>query len=147
MIDVKKIVFSDYADEYGHLSPVEENKDIPFRIKRVYYITKVGQGVRRGFHSHKKLEQVLICVNGSVKILVKTPYEEQEFLLDDATEGLYIGSMIWREMFDFSNQAVLLVLASEPYDVHDYIRDYSTYELEAREYYKKRFFYEREDKV
>ena len=67
---------------------------------------------------------MLICLHGSVRIKVKTPHEEQIVLLDDPTKGLYIGHMIWREMFDFSNDAVLMVLASEHYDEADYIRDY-----------------------
>ncbi len=136
MKGIKKIEFLDYADEYGHLSPIEEKKDVPFEIKRVYYITKVNKNVRRGFHSHKNLEQVLVCINGSVTILVKSPYEEQEIVLNDATEGLYIGPMVWREMFNFSDQAVLLVLASELYDINDYVRDYSIYEIAAKEYFK-----------
>lgn len=73
--------------------------------------------MRRGFHSHYHLEQMLICVSGSVKILTKTPYEEEVTLLDSPNKGLYIGDMVWREMYDFSSDAVLLVLASEFYTV------------------------------
>ena len=116
--------------------PVEANKDIPFDVKRIYYIFDVEHKMRRGFHSHRNLEQALICVHGSVKILVKTPYEEENILLDNPQEALYIGPMVWREMYDFSEDAVLLVLASEHYMVEDYIRDYDQYEEEAREYFK-----------
>ena len=90
------------------------------------------------FHSHRKLEQVLLCLNGNVKIRVKTPYEEEIVLLDNPSEGLYIGHMVWREMFDFSPGAVLLVLASEYYTEDDYIRNYDNYLEEASAYFKKR---------
>lgn len=121
-----------HSDKYGKLIALEENEEIPFSIKRVYYIYEVDDGVRRGFHSHKKLEQVLICVHGSVKILLKTPYEEEIIILDNPNKGLYIGPDIWREMYDFDDEAVLLVLASDLYDEKDYIRDYDEYE----NYYK-----------
>ena len=127
-IDYYKI----HSDKYGKLIALEENEEIPFSIKRVYYIYEVDDGVRRGFHSHKKLEQVLICVHGSVKILLKTPYEEEIIILDNPNKGLYIGPDIWREMYDFDDEAVLLVLASDLYDEKDYIRDYDEYE----NYYK-----------
>lgn len=131
------ISFKVNNDKYGMLTPIEAHTDIPFDIKRVYYIYNVEHNVRRGFHSHKNLEQVLICVNGSAKILVKTPYDEQEVLLNDPQKGLYIGPMVWREMFDFSEDAVLLVIASEHYDVSDYIRDYEKYEQIAKNYFNK----------
>lgn len=130
---MKKIdYYKFHSDKYGKLIALEENEEIPFSIKRVYYIYEVDDGVRRGFHSHKKLEQVLICVHGSVKILLKTPYEEEIIILDNPNKGLYIGPDIWREMYDFDDEAVLLVLASDLYDEKDYIRDYDEYE----NYYK-----------
>jgi len=115
---------------------VEEQMDVPFTIKRIYYIYDVEERVRRGFHSHNELEQALVCVHGSVKILVRTPYEEEDILLDDPEKALYIGPMVWREMYDFSPDAVLLVLASEHYDIQDYIRNYSEYEKLAVDYFK-----------
>ena len=120
-------------DKYGKLVPIEGDDTIPFDIKRVYYIYEVEDEVRRGFHSHRNLEQVLICVHGSVKILLKTPEEEEVVTLDDPSKGLYIGPDIWREMYDFKDGAVLLVLASDHYKVEDYIRDYSEYEKEYNE--------------
>ena len=133
--NTSEIKFKKYLDKWGGLVPVEAENDIPFDIKRVYYIFEVKDGVRRGFHSHRNLEQALICVHGSVKILVKTPYEEDNILLDDPTRALYIGPMVWREMYDFSPDAVLLVLASEHYTESDYIRDYDKYETEAKAYF------------
>lgn len=127
--------FPRHMDEYGSLVPIEASDSVPFEIKRVYYIYGVEKGVRRGYHSHADLEQVLICVSGHVRILVKTPWEEQEIFLDDPQKGLYIGPMVWREMFDFSGDAVLLVLAGDHYKVEDYIRDYNKYEQIARQYF------------
>ncbi|MDP4142954.1 MAG: FdtA/QdtA family cupin domain-containing protein [Bacillota bacterium] len=135
MFNTGLIKFKDITDKYGHLTPIEGKVDIPFEIKRIYYITKVGEGVTRGFHSHKKLHQVLICVNGSVKIRLKNPKTEDIVELSDPTIGLYIGPYIWREMFDFTEGSVLLVLASELYDENDYTREYDFYLEEA----KKRF--------
>ena len=131
---VKNYEFKYHSDNYGKLIALEENKEIPFKIKRVYYIYDVEDDVRRGFHSHKNLEQILICVHGNVKILLKTPVEEKVILLDDPSKGLYIGPDIWREMYDFNDGAVLMVLASEYYDESDYIRNYDEYE----KYYKKK---------
>ena len=134
--NTKWIEFSCYTDKYGKLVPIEGGSSIPFEVKRVYYIYEVEESVRRGFHSHVDLEQVLICVHGTVKILVKTPYEEEDVLLDNPQKGLYIGNMVWREMYDFSDDAVLLVLASRHYEVDDYIRDYNKYEILAKDYFK-----------
>lgn len=136
MVNVEKYNFMISADPmYGSLTAIEAGMDIPFDVKRVYYIYKVPDRVRRGFHSHVDLHQMLICVHGSVKILTKTPYEEQITELSSENEGLYIGPMIWREMYDFSDDAVLLVLASEHYTVEDYIRDYAKYEEMALDYF------------
>lgn len=126
-----------FYDKWGHLIPLEENDTIPFDIKRVYYIYGVEEGVRRGFHSHRQLQQALICVHGEVKILAKTPREEMDVCLNDPSQVLFIGPMVWREMYDFSEDAVLLVLASEHYDEADYIRDYAVYEQEAKEWFAR----------
>ena len=112
----------------GNLVALQNPESLSFAIKRIYYIYGVNsKGHRRGFHAHQKLEQVLICVSGSVKILVKTPEEEQVFLLDNPSKGLFVGKMIWREMFEFTKNAILIVLASEKYDEHDYFRSYDQY--------------------
>lgn len=132
MFNTALLKFKDITDKYGHLTPVEGKIDIPFEIKRVYYITRVQEGVTRGFHSHRKLHQVLICLNGSVKIKLKNPENEEIVELKDPSVGLYIGPMIWREMFDFTEGSVLLVLASEYYNENDYIRNYDFYLEEAK---------------
>lgn len=133
----KMIPFKTFGGELGNLNAIESGADLPFDIRRVYYITQVPERVTRGFHSHKKLEQVLLCVNGNVSIRLKTPYEEEVVPLHDPAQGLYIGHMVWREMFDFSPGTVLLVLASEHYTEDDYIRSYSRYMEEAIPYFEK----------
>ncbi|MEA4998105.1 MAG: FdtA/QdtA family cupin domain-containing protein [Candidatus Limiplasma sp.] len=125
-------------DFYGHLTPVSAGKEIPFDIRRVYYIYGVDAAAERGFHSHRALEQVLICLSGSVRIRVKTPFQEEVVLLDQGHIGLYIGPYVWREMFDFSEHAALLVLASQDYDEHDYYRTYQEYEADARAYFTQK---------
>ncbi|RDU22119.1 sugar 3,4-ketoisomerase [Anaerosacchariphilus polymeriproducens] len=132
MYNTGMLKFRCIKDQYGHLTPIEATNDIPFEVKRIYYITNVESNVTRGFHSHKKLHQVLICVNGSVKIRLKIPNDQSTVELNDKSEGLYIGPMVWREMYDFSEGAVLLVLASEHYDENDYIRNYDFYVNEAK---------------
>ena len=137
MINTKIIQLPIHRDNYGSLVPAETEQNIPFAVKRIYYIFDVEKGMRRGYHSHRDLEQALICVHGTVKIMIKTPFSQEDILLDDPTKALYIGPMIWREMYDFSEDAVLLVLASEDYLPSDYIRDYDTYEKEALVWFQK----------
>lgn len=137
MKNVKKVKFNVIKDDRGKMIPIEYPKQLEFPLKRIYYIYDVKEEVRRGYHSHNDLEQVLIAVNGSIKILVKTPYEEEIIELNDPSEGLYIGPMIWREMFDFTENSVLLVLASKEYDESDYIRNYDDYKIKAKEYFRR----------
>lgn len=126
-MQITKYIFPPHGDDRGQLVALEERKDIPFDIKRIYYIYDTLAGVRRGFHAHKNLQQILICVHGSCKIHLDNGVETEEVLLDKPTEGLYISNNMWREMYDFSPDAVLLVLASEHYDESDYIRNYDTF--------------------
>ena len=124
---IKTIKFPPHGDDRGQLIALEENKEIPFQIKRVYYIFDTKEGVRRGFHAHKSLQQILVCVHGSCKIHLDNGTETVEVVLDSPDEGLYISSNMWREMYDFSPDAVLLVLASEHYNESDYIRNYDEF--------------------
>ncbi len=125
--DVKTIKFDALGDHRGSLIALEANKSIPFDIKRVYYIYGTKAGVRRGYHAHKSLEQVLVCTSGSCKILLDNGCEKNIVKLDSPVNGLYVGQMIWREMFDFTPDCVLMVLASNHYDEDDYIRNYDDY--------------------
>ena len=111
----------------GCLTPVECPGEIPFEVKRFYYIYGVGSNEVRGFHSHKKLHQVLICLNGSVDIKLENFYGQETYTLNDPSVGLYVGPDNWREMSNFSDGSVLLVLASEHYDENDYIRDHDAF--------------------
>lgn len=126
-MQVIKYTFQQHGDSRGQLVALEAQRDIPFNIKRVYYMFDTGKGVRRGFHAHKSLEQILICIHGSCKILLDSGYEKKIVLLENPYEGLYISNNMWREMFDFSEDAVLMVLASELYDEEDYIRNYEEF--------------------
>ncbi len=126
-MDIKMFNFQRHGDDRGMLVAIEEMKDIPFEIKRVYYMYDTIEGVRRGFHAHKCLQQILIPIHGTCKIHLDDGTETAEVVLDKPFEGLYISNDIWREMYDFSPDAVLMVLASEFYDERDYIRDYDKF--------------------
>ncbi len=126
-MQVIKYAFQQHGDDRGQLVALEEFKDIPFEIKRVYYMYDTKEGVRRGFHAHKCLEQILICIHGSCKILLDNGTEKKIVALEKPYEGLYVSNDMWREMYDFSPDAVLMVLASEYYDECDYIRDYDEF--------------------
>lgn len=132
-MEIKKYSFQEHGDERGQLIALEEAKEIPFAIKRVYYMYDTGEGVRRGFHSHRTLEQILICIHGSCKVMLDDGVERQDVLLDKPYEGIYVGPDMWREMYDFSPDAVLLVLASQLYDENDYIRDYNQFLASIRD--------------
>lgn len=126
-MDIKMIPFQIHGDERGSLIALEENKNIPFTVKRVYYMFDTKQGVHRGFHAHKTLKQILFCPSGACTILLDSGSEKRHVRLDKPTEGLYLESGIWREMYDFTSDAVLMVLASDYYDESDYIRDYTEF--------------------
>ena len=124
---VIKYAFQQHGDDRGMLVALEEYKDIPFEIKRVYYMYDTKKDVHRGFHAHKSLEQILICIHGSCKVLLDNGTEKKIVSLEKPYEGLYIANNMWREMYDFSEDAVLMVLASEYYKEEDYIRDYNEF--------------------
>lgn len=126
-MQIKLIPFQSYGDERGALVALEEGNNIPFAIKRVYYIFKTKEGVRRGFHAHKQLKQVAIAVRGSCRFVLDDGNERVDLLLDNPTQGLLIESFMWREMYDFSDDCVLMVMADQLYDESDYIRDYSLF--------------------
>ena len=132
-MEIKKYTFPPHGDERGQLVAIEEGKDLPFPIRRVYYIYDTLPQVRRGYHAHRNLEQILICVSGSCKIHLDNGRETAEVLLDKPNEGLYLANDIWREMYDFTEGAVLMVLASMPYDEKDYIRNYDKFLQMLRE--------------
>jgi len=126
-MQITKFKFKKHNSDLGDLVFLEANRDVPFDVKRVYYIYGVDNDVRRGLHAHKELHQALICLNGSCRIVLDDGTERVEVLLDDPSEGLHVGNRIWREMYDFSPGSVLLVLASEYYDKQDYIFEYDEF--------------------
>ena len=132
-MEVKTYSFPPHGDDRGQLVAIEAMKDLPFEVKRVYYIYDTLPGVRRGFHAHKNLQQILLCVNGSCKIHLDDGNDTAEVSLDKPNEGLYISNNMWREMYDFIPGTVLLVLASEYYDEADYIRNYDDFIKMVRE--------------
>lgn len=124
---IKNIQFHSLGDERGQLISLESHRNIPFEIKRVYYMFNTTAGVRRGFHAHKELEQVLVCTSGSCKVLLDDGQKRQITELDSSVKGLYLGTLLWHEMYDFSLDCVLMVLASNYYDEEDYIRCYEKF--------------------
>ena len=123
----KLVNFEILGDDRGSLIALEENYNAPFEIARVYYIFDTKEGVRRGFHAHLDLKQIAICVKGSCIFVLDDGKSREEVRLDSPNQGLLIESLIWREMYDFSPDCVLLVLASEHYNEDDYIRDYDKF--------------------
>lgn len=123
----KLIDFKILGDERGSLIALEENHNIPFDIKRVYYIFGTKQGVRRGYHAHKDLKQLAICMNGNCTFLLDNGIHKEHITLNSPTKGLLIEGLIWREMYNFSPDCVLMVLADAYYDEQDYIRDYNQF--------------------
>jgi dTDP-4-dehydrorhamnose 3,5-epimerase-like enzyme len=121
------ISFPPLGDDRGSLVALEAHKTIPFDIKRIYYIFGTQSGMSRGFHAHRALQQVAVCVTGKCRILLDDGHQREEVWLDSPTKGLLIGDLVWREMHDFSPDCVLLVLASEFYNEADYIRTYDEF--------------------
>ena len=124
---IKLIDFQVLGDDRGSLVALESGKEVPFEIKRVYYIYDTKAGVARGFHAHQALKQVAVCVRGHCRFVLDNGVHKEEVVLSSPHQGLLIEDMIWREMHDFSEDCVLMVLASEHYDEADYIRDYDAF--------------------
>lgn len=123
----KIINFSDLGDERGKLVVVEGGQSIPFDIKRVFYIYESDNNVVRGKHANKESEFVLINVAGNSKVRITDSKEELIVELNKPMMGVYIPKMIWKDMYDFSKDSVLLVLANTHYDGNEYIRNYDEY--------------------
>lgn len=122
IVDLRKI-----SDPRGNLTPIEGGADVPFDIKRVYYLYDVPGGESRGAHAHKALYQLIIAANGSFSVTLDDGRQKRSFNLKRSYYGLLVVPGIWRDLNDFSSGAVLLCLASEHYDEHDYIRDYDDF--------------------
>ena len=119
--------FKVLGDHRGQLVALEANKQIPFDVKRVFYIYGTQEGVPRGNHSHYKTKQFLVAVNGSCKVTLDNGKIKETFDLNKPNLGLFQDALIWGSMHDFSSDCVLMVLADEYYDVSDYITDYDKF--------------------
>ena len=136
---VKMLEFSEKGDERGRLVIIEGGQDIPFEIKRVFYIYGSDKDVMRGQHANRRTEFVLINVAGTSKVKVKDGRgNEVIFCLNRPHTGVYLPAMVWKDMYDFSEDSVLLVLASEHYDAEEYIRDYDAFAYEIEQVKEKR---------
>ena len=124
---IEWIELPDLGDHRGSLVVLESNKNLPFEVKRLYYIFDAKPDVPRGFHAHKELHQIAFCIKGKCKMLMDNGMEKQEVWIDQSNKGLLIPPLIWHEMHDFSDDCIMLVLASDYYDESDYIRKYDEF--------------------
>lgn len=125
--DVRLIELPVIHDARGNLTFIEGNRHVPFDIARTYYLYDVPGGATRGGHAHKALRQFIIAASGSFDVILDTGRERRSFTLNRSYYGLYVPTMIWRELENFSSGSVCLVLASEPYSEEDYYRDYDQF--------------------
>lgn len=132
MDEVRMIEFCQKGDDRGHLVVMEGGKDIPFEIKRIFYIYGSDKDTVRGQHANRTSEFILINVRGTSKVKVKDGRgNEAVFCLNRPHTGVYLPAMVWKDMYDFSDDSVLLVIASEHYDPDEYIRDYAKFVKEV----------------
>lgn len=123
---IKKISFTPIVDSRGSLIAIEE-PTIGFTVKRIYYIYGANSATRRGYHAHLNLKQFFICISGSCKIQFEEDSDVKVINFNSNDKGVYVEGIVWREIYDFSNDCILLVLASEVYNEEDYIRDYKDF--------------------
>lgn len=121
IIDIRK-----YADTRGYLSVIEGEIDIPFEIKRIYYLYMVPEAAR-GAHAHKELQQLMVATSGSVSVTLDDGKDKKTFVLDKPWKGLLVVPGLWRDLDNFAGGTVCMVLASEKYESEDYIRDYNEF--------------------
>lgn len=131
LCDCRIINLPKITDPRGNLTFIEDQRHVPFRIRRVYYLYDVPAGGERGGHAHKELEQLIIAASGSFDVILNDGAQCARYRLDRPYLGLYICPMIWRELVNFSSGAVCLVLASNLYDEADYYRDYDEFVKQA----------------
>ena len=125
--DCKIIKLSKHHRPQGNLTVVENGRDVPFDVKRVYYLYDVPGGATRGGHAHRELSQLIVAVSGCFSVMLDDGHNQRVFHLNRSNVGIYIAPGIWRVLDDFSSGSVCLVLASEKYDESDYIYDYDEF--------------------
>jgi dTDP-4-dehydrorhamnose 3,5-epimerase-like enzyme len=131
-MDIHSIPLQTHGDSRGMLVALEQERNVPFPIRRVYYLFATSTDVHRGMHAHRHLNQLAVAVRGSVTFLLDDGSGPTTVTLDDPTRGLLLGSMVWRDLYDFSADCVLMVLADQLYDPADYITDYDEFIREVR---------------
>lgn len=124
---IETVSYKVIGDERGSLVAIEGGVNVPFEIKRAYYLFGTLSGVSRGFHAHRELTQMAVCVSGKCLMVMDNGIQRTEIVLDAPNKAIFIDKMVWHEMHDFSHDCVLLVLASDHYDESDYIRNYSDF--------------------
>lgn len=126
-MNYKLLSLQTIGDERGKLVSLESNKNLPFAIKRVYYMFDTSPDEPRGFHAHKELEQLVIAIDGACEFVLDDGKSKESVWLNRPDVGLYIGKNMWREMRNFSYGCKLMILASDYYDESEYIRDYAEF--------------------
>ena len=123
----KVLNFNVHSDKRGNLISLADNKEIPFKIKRIYYTLNMPNKAIRGGHAHKRLDEVMVCLHGSCDFVLDDGKEKITITLDRPNKGLYIKANVWRDFRNFSPDCVVILIASDYYDTEDYIRDYDEY--------------------
>lgn len=131
-MEIERVQLQPHGDHGGMLIALEQDRNVPFEIRRVYYIFATQRDVHRGKHAHRHLHQLAVAVRGSVTFLLDDGSGPFEVVLNDPSQGLLMGRMVWRELYDFSDDCVLMVLADHLYDPADYITDYDEFLRETR---------------
>lgn len=124
---VKFLDLSSKIDSRGHLGFLESKRHIPFEIKRIYYLKNLDRKEPRGFHAHRNLTQAAICISGSYEMILDDGKDKESVFIDSSNKPLFIEPLIWHEMRNFSQDCIILFLASDYYSEEDYIRDYHTF--------------------
>lgn len=132
LADCKIIELSKITDPRGNLTSIEAERNVPFSIKRVYYLYDVPGGATRAGHGHKTLQQLIIAMSGSFDVVLDDGFNKQRYHLNRSYFGLYVAPMIWREIDNFSSGSVCMVLASDHYDEGDYYRYYEDFSKAVR---------------
>ena len=132
-MEIERIQLQQHGDSRGMLIALEQDRNVPFEIRRVYYLFATKGDVHRGQHAHRHLKQLAITVRGSVTFLLDDGSGPVEIVLNDPSHGLLLGRMVWRELYDFSEDCVLMVLADQLYDRNDYITDYADFLREVQD--------------
>jgi dTDP-4-dehydrorhamnose 3,5-epimerase-like enzyme len=127
LADCKIINFPKVADSRGNLSFIEEEKHVPFQIRRVYYLCDVPSGATRGGHAHRTMQQIIIALSGSFDVVVDNGMDRKSYFLNRPHYGLYVPPPIWRQLENFSSNSVAVMLVSTFFEESDYIRDYDTF--------------------